>query len=222
MAKLINLKGQRLGRLTVLKEVGRSRDRHVMWLCKCDCGNKKEITSHSLRKGTISCGCYTKEKASERAKQAVGDKHPMFGKKHRKESIMKMSEKAKLRIGPKNPFYGRKHTEAAKKKMSDAAPIRVGIENHSYKHGLSKTKAYNAAKSSKRRRLEYNQTPEEIDYREITRIYQICNDMNNRIGRIFFHVDHIIPISKGGLHHQDNLQVLSASDNLKKSNKIVE
>lgn len=34
-----------------------------------------------------------------------------------------------------------------------------------------------------------------------------------------YHVDHIKPISKGGLHHPDNLQVLLGRENLKKGNK---
>ena len=36
---------------------------------------------------------------------------------------------------------------------------------------------------------------------------------------VIHHVDHIIPISKGGLHHQDNLQVLTKKENLIKGNK---
>lgn len=34
-----------------------------------------------------------------------------------------------------------------------------------------------------------------------------------------FHVDHIIPIAKGGLHIAQNLQILSAKDNLRKGTK---
>lgn len=34
------------------------------------------------------------------------------------------------------------------------------------------------------------------------------------------HVDHIIPLAKGGLHHPDNLQVLRAVDNLKKAASV--
>jgi len=35
------------------------------------------------------------------------------------------------------------------------------------------------------------------------------------------HVDHIIPLSKGGLHHPDNLQILTAEENLKKGAKLI-
>lgn len=35
-----------------------------------------------------------------------------------------------------------------------------------------------------------------------------------------YEVDHIIPLSKGGLHHQDNLQYLTAEENRRKSNKL--
>ena len=34
-------------------------------------------------------------------------------------------------------------------------------------------------------------------------------------------VDHIIPLSKGGKHHEDNLQYLIAIENRRKGNKIL-
>jgi len=34
------------------------------------------------------------------------------------------------------------------------------------------------------------------------------------------HLDHIIPVSRGGLHIPDNLQIIPAEDNVKKGNKI--
>lgn len=56
--KIINLVGQRFGTLEVLEDTGkRDSCRSVIWLCKCDCGTLKEISSHGLKQGTQSCGC---------------------------------------------------------------------------------------------------------------------------------------------------------------------
>jgi len=35
-----------------------------------------------------------------------------------------------------------------------------------------------------------------------------------------FHLDHIVPLSKGGLHHHENLQIVRSSYNLSKSNNL--
>ena len=57
MRKPIDLTGQRFGRLTALNVVG-SKNGHSTWLCQCDCGNTKVVTSQCLRQGkTKSCGC---------------------------------------------------------------------------------------------------------------------------------------------------------------------
>jgi len=60
-----NLKGQRFGRLVVMKRIGTSeKDRHPIWRCKCDCGKKTEVRSCDLKSGnTKSCGCLEKAKA---------------------------------------------------------------------------------------------------------------------------------------------------------------
>ena len=59
--KLIDLTGQRFGRLVVLERAN-CNYHGAYWLCKCDCGNEKIISGTSLRKAlTISCGCYAKE-----------------------------------------------------------------------------------------------------------------------------------------------------------------
>jgi hypothetical protein len=54
--------GKRFGRLIVLSEAGRSKDRLILYLCKCDCGNEKIIKSRHLKSGeSCSCGCYAKD-----------------------------------------------------------------------------------------------------------------------------------------------------------------
>lgn len=57
MGKFVDLTGQRFGRLTVI-ERAENMGHGTAWLCRCDCGNIKEIRSNSLRRGaTSSCGC---------------------------------------------------------------------------------------------------------------------------------------------------------------------
>ena len=54
----IDLTGHRYARLLVLKDVGRSKNGTVMWLCKCDCGKETIVWAGALKSGnTKSCGC---------------------------------------------------------------------------------------------------------------------------------------------------------------------
>lgn len=67
MGKFENLVGQKFGRLTVIKENGRSENGCVMWECLCDCGNKHSVSSTHLRRGRVkSCGCLLREAAIEK------------------------------------------------------------------------------------------------------------------------------------------------------------
>jgi 5-methylcytosine-specific restriction endonuclease McrA len=58
-----------------------------------------------------------------------------------------------------------------------------------------------------------NQTPPDANRKAIKEFYKNCPAGHE--------VDHIIPISKGGLHTMDNLQYLTIRENRCKSNKII-
>lgn len=65
--KLIDITGQKFGRLTVIRRHDSKR-----WECKCDCGNITYSDGYQLRKGiTKSCGCYHAE--------ACGNRHRKHG-----------------------------------------------------------------------------------------------------------------------------------------------
>ena len=53
---------------------------------------------------------------------------------------------------------------------------------------------------------------------DVAEIYRKARGLTKLIGEPY-HVDHIKPLSKGGLHHPSNLQVLRGTDNLKKGNR---
>ena len=58
MGTLIDLVGQRFGKLVVVERAGGTRFKHSMWKCKCDCGNEVILNGDLLRNGTThSCGC---------------------------------------------------------------------------------------------------------------------------------------------------------------------
>ena len=83
-------------------------------------------------------------------------------------------------------------------------------------------KAVSAAKSAKRRALKIKQTPKlnNIERQQVAEIYRRCQELTESTG-VMHHVDHRIPISKGGEHHPQNLQILTAEENIKKRDKIL-
>lgn len=65
---IIDLSGQKFGRLTVISKAGKTSNGNFKWLCRCDCGAIKEFASGALRSGTtISCGCWIREMTSKRS-----------------------------------------------------------------------------------------------------------------------------------------------------------
>ena len=54
-----NLSQQRFGKLIALRPLNESnKKRHILWVCKCDCGKESIVASSELKSGhTKSCGC---------------------------------------------------------------------------------------------------------------------------------------------------------------------
>lgn len=66
MSRLIDLTGQRFGRLTVVSRAENTKNGHPRWLCRCDCGSSSIVVGKDLRSGhTESCGCLQKERTSK-------------------------------------------------------------------------------------------------------------------------------------------------------------
>lgn len=67
MPRYKDLTGQTFGRWTVLNITDkRTKNRGIIWHCKCECGIEKDVPGEALRNGSSrSCGCLQKEIAKE-------------------------------------------------------------------------------------------------------------------------------------------------------------
>lgn len=65
--RLKDLTGKRFGKLVVLGPTEMRKQTHVVWECKCDCGNTVFVSGKQLTVGsTESCGCLQKESVKEK------------------------------------------------------------------------------------------------------------------------------------------------------------
>jgi hypothetical protein len=149
MRKLIDLTGQRFGKLIVIEKVNKPehlKGHNTFWLCKCDCGNKKIIVGDSLkRKETNSCGCYRAEIAeiAGRARLPYGQAsmNALFGNykatANRKNLIFSLSKEEFLEITSQKCFYcGLEPSNINKSKGNNGDYIYSGIDR------LDNTKGY--------------------------------------------------------------------------------
>lgn len=119
----------------------------------------------------------------------------------RKKQYRKHREK---RLEEKRKYYI-EHKDEIKKKQKE---YRM---NHPEIH---------IAKSKRRRLTKLSQMPLDANKNLIIQFYKMSERISKCCG-IKFHVDHIIPISKGGLHHESNLRVIPQMINLRKGNRLV-
>jgi len=105
--RIIDLSGQRFGRLIVLKKEGKTTYNKITWLCQCICGNKTTTTGSALKKGhTKSCGCLSKDKFVKAAKVRIGRKNGCF-----KHGEANKTPEYKAWMNIKNRCYRKKNTD---------------------------------------------------------------------------------------------------------------
>lgn len=93
---------------------------------------------------------------------------------------------------------------------NECNPLRwSGPPEEQYRYYRSRMNEAWARYTAKRK----DQTPYDADIGAMQEFYRNCPEG--------YEVDHIIPISKGGLHTLENLQYLTIGENRRKSNKII-
>ena len=144
----------------------------------------------------------------ERTRRSCEDVKQLASERYQDNKVEVAARAAKYREDNKERMLER---EASYRKNN-----RNKIAGHSNKYYRNnKEKVY--ALGAKRRALKLIQTPKLSNSKKIQFYYTVCNETNEMLGDTFFHVDHIQPLSKGGLHCEDNLQILESRLNLQKS-----
>lgn len=126
--KLIDLTGQRFGKLTVISFDHRG-SKKTYWNCSCDCGGKRTVSSDHLKSGEIiDCGCYKRHVAHMK-------KNPIYNTRlYRIWSLMKercFNEKRK-----EYPNYGGRGIRVCDEWMNSESFINWSLSN-GYKDGLT-------------------------------------------------------------------------------------
>ena len=94
-------------------------------------------------------------------------------------------------------------------------------ENWCNQEKMDNAKNYEKLARLNRRAAIEGSKLEEGDEALILAFYAIRDAKNKAHGRIMYHVDHRIPLAKNGTHHPSNLQLATASWNLRKGKKII-
>lgn len=93
-----------------------------------------------------------------------------------------------------------------------------------YKKSYLRKKAndplYFTEKRAKRRALQKSSVPNWANQKVIKVYYWMARELTKILG-IKYSVDHRIPLAKGGLHSQENLQVMTLSENSAKRDRLI-
>ena len=193
-----------------------------------------EFSKDRSRKDGYSCWCkscqkeYHQEHKVEKAKYNAKyrQEHKLEITKHRakyyqehKVEIAKYYQKHKVEIGKYKAKYNQEHK--IEKAIYDAKyrqEHKFEIAKHVAKYQKDNPDKFNAYEA-KRRALKLNQIPPGTDLKKVAKIYKLAREISEKTG-IKMHVDHINPLSKGGPHCPENLQIITATENLEKGDKL--
>ncbi len=120
--------------------------------------------------------------------------------------------KHKLFDGTMDGYRSPEKTNARVSRWRKANPEKV-------KQQRIRVRSYQAAYQRGRNKRTANHAPYTANSQSILLIYREARQLTEITG-IPHEVDHKIPICKGGQHHEDNLQILTMSDNRKKGGRL--
>ena len=111
----------------------------------------------------------------------------------------------------------REEKGAYNKAYSETHKEEISVQNKVY---YETHKEESNARCVKRKALKIQAILPTTDDELMKNLYKLRKFMTEEYGEQY-HVDHIIPLSIGGAHHQDNMRVITAKENLEKKDKYI-
>ena len=185
---------------------------HKAWAARP--ANKKKLAAYYE--------VYCEVNKEEIAAQRKAYRHANKEEKAAYDRVYRETEKEAITVRQKAYYEGRRQeirerTSAYYYANKEAIAITVKAYKLAHKEDLAPGLA---ARQSKRRALKRNAVLPTTDQELIKNFFKQRVDMTEKHGELY-HVDHIIPLSIGGAHHQDNLRVITAEENREKHNKYI-
>lgn len=207
------LKGRQFNRLTVLDRcVGKNHSKY--WLCVCECGNQKSVKGLHLLNGEVrSCGCLRDEGLRSRSTKHGQCAGGARTKEYRRQEFARQRKKLEAVHGDDWWRYTSQYLSAVKH------PETVKACRKKYKQ---KNKVSVLAATRERQALQLRAMPVWANKEQIKAFYMEARRLTEVTG-IQHEVDHIIPLRGKyvwGFHVDGNLQILTATDNRRKSNSV--
>lgn len=236
--RLNNLVGKRFGRLLVLSRAASDKQNNARWSCSCDCGNEVLVRGSFLIHGQGFCGRTCPLNIERLTRNITGER---FGRLVVLEPVKvgrltKPIWRFKCDCGVTRDMRSYNVTSGDTKSCGC-----LGIESR-IKHGQSRTREYhrlagikwakaNPARvienTAKRQRALRDRIPKwlsETHRHEIDEIYRLAARRTQETG-VEHDVDHIVPLrakNVSGLHVPWNLQVITATENRRKGNRVLD
>ena len=113
----------------------------------------------------------------------------------------------------------RANPERARRIARKWAADNVDRKRKSHGDWQKANRARQCVSSNLRRALKLAATPPDADLIKIRALFDRARKMSEITGRSW-HVDHLVPLTKGGCNHEDNLVVMEGSFNIRKHNHV--
>lgn len=209
-----DLTGRVFSDLTVLMRQG-SKNGASYWLCKCHCGNGKLVKAGHLKDGGVkSCGCLrgtTCKRLFTKHGQCRGG---LRTKEYKQQEFARYRKRLEALHGADWWRHSAQYLYALKH------PEIVKLRHRKYRQN---NKASVLAATRERQARQLRATPAWANKAAIKAFYEEARRMTEATG-IPHEVDHIVPLRGKlvwGFHIEGNLQVIPATMNRRKWNKVM-